>query len=309
MILTVTLNPAIDKVYEVNGFSLGDVFRPSGLWATAGGKGLNVAKVASILGGKVVATGFLGGNSGRFIREQLKSQGIEDAFIEIEGETRTCIAINDPIDNTSTEILESGPTISKEEQKAFLDNFKTIALKADIVTISGSLPKGISNSFYGELIQICEQLGKRAILDTSGKALATNLQYNPFMIKPNRNELETIIGKTNMDESDILKAAQKIHQKEIDLVCITLGGDGSIAVTKEGAFRLKAPPIRIMSAVGSGDSFIAGCALQLIQGEPMQEVLKYGMACGMANTQFNQTGMVNRELVDKYFHMVSIEKY
>ncbi len=308
MILTVTLNPAIDKVYEVDSFSVGDVFRPNQMWATAGGKGLNVSRVASILGEEVVATCFLGGGNGQFIRKELERLGIKDAFMEIEGDTRICIAINDPIANTSTELLEPGPIISPQEQIEFLNGFRIIAKDVDIVTISGSLPSGVPINFYGELITICKELNKRVILDTSGKTLATNLKFMPYMIKPNNSELEAITGMRMVEEKDILKAAQRIHKEGIELVCITLGKDGSIVVTKEGAFRLKAPSLETVSTVGSGDSFIAGCAVALIKGESLENVFKMGMACGMSNTQFAKTGYVLREQVEKFFDMVTVTK-
>lgn len=307
MILTVTLNPAIDKVYEVESFTIGEVFRPKGMWATAGGKGLNVSRVAAILGEEIMATGFLGGGNGQFIRRQLKGQGIQDAFVEIEGESRICIAINDPIMDTSTEVLESGPTISPKEQEIFLENFRDIAKDADIVTMSGSLPNGIATDFYGKLIQICRDLDKKILLDTSGQTLLRSLEYKPYMIKPNETELGAITGKGEMTEEDILEAAIEIHRKGIDLVCVTLGGDGSIAVTGEGSFRLKTPPIETISTVGSGDSFVAGCAVALARGKSIEDVLKLGMACGMANTQFPKTGHISLELVDKFFDMVSIK--
>ncbi|NLI60122.1 MAG: 1-phosphofructokinase [Clostridiales bacterium] len=309
MILTVTLNPAVDKVYEVESFAVGDVFRPTSMWATPGGKGLNVSRVATILGQEVMATGFLGGANGGFIRSQLKEQGIIDAFVEIEGETRICIAINDPKGDTSTELLESGPIISPKEQEEFLDNFKTIAKRADLVTMSGSLPRGLSLDFYGKLIEVCRELGKRVLLDTSGETLVKSLEYTPFMVKPNQTELEAITGKRMERDQDILEAALEINQKGIELVCVTLGGHGSLAVTKEGNFRLQAPPIETISAVGSGDSFVAGCAVALSQGKDIEEVLKTGMACGMANTQFSTTGYVSIDLVDKFFDMVDIKKY
>lgn len=309
VILTVTLNPAIDKVYQVNSFTVGSVFRPNNIWVTAGGKGINVARVASILGERVVATGFLGGKNGQFIRDQLRQIGIADAFLEIAEETRTCIAINDPIENTSTEVLESGPTISLPEQNTFLDNFKAIVAKVDIVTISGSLPKGVPLDFYGELIKISKQHGKKVLLDTSGQALINSLSHAPFMIKPNKDELESIIGET-LTEENILKIASEIRkEKGIEIVCITLGGSGCIAVTKQGAFRLRAPSVKTINTVGSGDSFVAGCGVALSRNLPIEDVLKTGMACGIANTQFAETGKVSSELVEKYFQLVRLERY
>lgn len=308
MILTVTLNPAIDKVYEVDSFAVGSVFRANKMWVTAGGKGINVARVAVTLNENVIATGFLGGNNGRFIRQQLEKLEIEDAFVEVAEETRTCIAVNDPVGDTSTEILELGPTISNEEQKAFLDNFKDLVTKVDLVAISGSLPSGVPLDFYGELIKISKQHGRKVLLDTSGPALITNLVHAPFMIKPNQQELETMVGE-ELTEEDILKAADDLHQKGIELVCVTLGAAGSIAVTNEGAFRLRTPTIETRSTVGSGDSFVAGVGVGLAKNMPIQELLKLGMACGMANTQFAETGKISCELVDRFFPMVSIEKY
>nr|NLN41077.1 1-phosphofructokinase [Clostridiales bacterium] len=300
MILTVTLNPAVDKVYQVESFAIGQVFRPKDMWATAGGKGLNVSRVATILGEKARATGFLGGSNGDFIRRELKKQGIEDAFVQISGDTRICIAINDPVSDTSTEVLEPGPIITAKEQDRFLQNFRLVAKEADIVTISGSLPKGVPADFYGKLIEISQALGKRVLLDTSGEPLLRSLEFTPFMIKPNETELEAIADKKIRTEQDILDTAIKIHQMGIQLVCVTLGGKGCIAVSKEGAFRLIAPSIETVSTVGSGDSFLAGCAVALVQGQPMEIVLKTAMACGMANTQFAKTGYVSRELVDKF---------
>ena len=147
MILTVTVNPAIDKVYEVENFHIDEVFRPKNMWATSGGKGLNVSRVAATLGGKVTATGFLGGGNGDFIRRGLREEGLRDAFVDIEGESRICIAINDPLNNSSTEILEKGPHISGSEIDRFLDNFKKEASLAKVITISGSLAEGLPEDF------------------------------------------------------------------------------------------------------------------------------------------------------------------
>ena len=278
MILTVTLNPAIDKVYEVEFFDVGHVFRPKDMWATAGGKGLNVSRVAAILGEKVMATGFLGGANGQFIRGELKKLGIRDAFVEIGGNTRICIAINDPVLDTSTEVLEPGPVISSSEQEEFLNNFKEIVKETDIVTISGSLPKGVPTDFYGKLIEISREFNKRVLLDTSGQVLLKSLEYCPFMIKPNQTELEAITGKRIRNEPDILDTAHEIHQKGVQLVCVTLGAKGCIAVTREGVFRLEAPPIDTVSTVGSGDSFLAGCAVALARSSNRNRTKNcYGM--------------------------------
>ena len=152
---------------------------PRGMWAMAGGKGLNVSRVASILEAKVMATDSWAGETAIYTA-RLKELGIIDVFTEIAGDTRICIAINDPVFDTSTEVLEPGPEISPEEQEKFLINFRNIVKEADIVTISGSLPRGVPIDFYGELIEISREYGKRLLLDTSGQALVKSLEYRPL---------------------------------------------------------------------------------------------------------------------------------
>ncbi len=307
MILAVTLNPAIDTVYSVDRFEVGKVFRPQKMWQTAGGKGINVARVASILGERVIATGFIGGNNGHFIRDQLKKLGIEDEFVSSEGETRICIAINDPVRNTSTEILESGPVISPEEQEVFLKSFRRVIRDIDIVALSGSLPRGIATNYYGKLIDICNQNGKKVILDTSGEALIQGLKHRPFMIKPNQQEIEALAGEP-LTETGIIRVARELQEKGVNLVCVTLGAAGCIAVTTEGTYRLRTPAIKTINTVGSGDAFIAGCAVAFQNNQAIQDVLKSGMACGMANTQFAETGKVSQQLVKEFSALVTVEK-
>jgi len=306
VILTVTLNPAIDKLYQVDNFTVGSVFRPRNMWVTAGGKGINVAKVAAILGEKVIATGFLGGKNGQFISEQLEQLGIINKFVQIAGETRTCTTINDSLAHTFTGILEPGPTISISEQNCLLDNFQTLVSSVELVIISGSLPQGVSSEFYGEMIKIAKAQGKKVILDTSGSVLINSLSYSPLMIKPNREELESIVGKS-LKEDQILKIAKEIADKyNIEIVCVTLGESGCIAVTEAGHFYLRGPKVEPINTVGSGDSFVAGCTVALVQNQTIEQVLKMGMACGTANTQFAEAGKVSKGLVEKYLQLISI---
>lgn len=309
MILTVTLNPAIDKVYQVDNFAVGSVFRPGGLWNTAGGKGLNVARVCRILGEDVMATGFSGGSNGQFIRKEIEKLGIKDEFVEVDGETRICIAINDPVKGTSTEVLESGPIISDEEQEEFLKNFELLVPKANIIAASGSMPKGLEKDFYGKLIEIAHRHQKPIILDTSGDALKHSIAFRPFMIKPNENEINAIANIEPADEGAVADVARQIHSDGIQLVCITLGKAGCLAVWNDGVYRFRHPVLEVVNTVGSGDSFVAGCASAFSRGMDFKEAIVLGIASGMANTQFHETGKVSKELVDKYKAMVTVEKY
>ncbi|MBO1911965.1 tagatose-6-phosphate kinase, partial [Microvirga sp. 3-52] len=167
---------------------------------TAGGKGLNVARVLHQLGEEVAASGFLGGSLGSFISAELKAIGIEDLFVPIEGETRNCIAILH--EGKQTEILESGPIISKTEAELFLTNFEEHLSRVDLVTISGSLPKGLSSDFYAKLIEISNPYGTKVLLDANGALLTSTLNSasKPYLIKPNEEEMAELIGKSTIDE-------------------------------------------------------------------------------------------------------------
>lgn len=308
MILAINMNPAIDKVYAVDDFKVGEVFRPRDMTATAGGKGLNVARVACLLGEQVIATGLAGGSTGRFIEEEVKKQGIDSQFVPIQGESRICINIMDEKNVTSTEILEPGPTISEEECEAFLNKYQKLLEKCDVVTASGSLPKGVPEDFYRNLISLANEKGKKFILDTSGKYFEEGINEKPYMIKPNKDEVSKVIKESLSHMDDYRKAVKTFQAQGIMLPVISLGKNGCIAALEDGIYHFTTPQVKVINTVGSGDSFVAGCAVGLSQGRNFIDVIKLGMACGTANTQFFKTGMVSKELVDKFFAMIEYEK-
>lgn len=308
MILAVTMNPAIDKVYAIDDFHVSGVFRPKAMTATAGGKGLNVARVAKILGEQVVATGLIGGATGQFIHKQVQDSGIISRFVPIEGETRICINIMDEKNAISTEVLEPGPTVSEREYKTFLERFEGMVEDCDVVTASGSLPQGLPTDFYRNLIRIAKEKGKKFILDTSGEYFKEGIKESPFMVKPNQDELAQVVGRPLSAKEDYVSALKALKGKGIDFPVITLGARGCVAAFPTGeVYRFFAPPIRVVNAVGSGDSFVAGCAVALSRGAAPIDVIKLGMACGMANTQFFKTGMVSLELVEKFLRSIQCE--
>jgi tagatose 6-phosphate kinase len=162
MILAINMNPAIDKVYAVDDFQVGKVFRPRAMTATAGGKGLNVARVAHLLGEKVMVTGLVGGSTGRQIEESVKEQGMDSRFITIQGESRICINVTDEKNITSTEILEPGPVVTLEEGERFLGRYQELLQECSVVTASGSLPKGMPRDLYATLIRMAGESGKNS---------------------------------------------------------------------------------------------------------------------------------------------------
>ena len=308
MILTITLNPAIDKVYEIEDFCVGRVFRPKAMTGTAGGKGLNVARVARLLGEAVTATGFVGGNNGRFIIREIQGQGIENHFLEIGKETRICIAVMDSNNNTSTEILEPGPFIEPSEAGAFISLFNELASKAEVITASGSLPVGLPKDTYKTLVKIAKNQQKKFILDTSGRSLESSIGSLPYMVKPNLDEMESLLGEKIPDIKRQAIVVADLKKMGICLPCLSLGKDGCLVALEDGVYHFIGPEIQVINTVGSGDAFVAGCAVALQRGWGPIDVIKMGMACGIANTQFFETGMVSKELVEKFYQQINYEK-
>lgn len=302
MIGTITLNPAVDRRYNIDELTKNTVKRTEDYHASAGGKGLNVSRVAKILGEDVFAFGFLGGNTGYFIREEISKLDIIDKFTGIEGTTRTCLNI---IDNNgdNIEVLEKGPNISNDDKVKFIEEFKNEVDKLDIITISGSLPKGLDMDIYSDIIDIASNKAKKVILDTSGDVLLENLKSKPFLVKPNKEELENITRIKLDSEAAIKMAAHKVLRRGAKNIAISLGSDGMYFFGEEGNFKVDIPKIDVLNTVGSGDSSVAGFAYALSNSLEIEEVLKYANACGMSNAMEKSTGKINitkvNELIEK----------
>lgn len=308
MILTVTLNAAIDKRYVVDGFQLGEVNRVKECTYVPGGKGLNVSKPAAIAGAQVIATGFVGGHAGNYIEDALKPFGIQSAFYHVEAESRSCINIWDEKNHVQTEFLEPGFTLCNEDFQNFIEKFKELVKNVDVVAMSGSVPKGIDGSAYQKLVKICKDAGKKVILDTSGRLLEMGIEACPTMIKPNLNEIRMLTGKNCEKVEDMLEAAKEIHKRGVEIVAVSLGEEGSFVVCDEGIFRAKVPKIDAVNTVGCGDSMVAGFALGLAEGLPMEEILRKASAISAAAALREETGFFVKEDMERIFWQVQITK-
>lgn len=307
MILTITANPTVDRVYFVDNFQMGEVHRPERMVHSAGGKGLNVARVAHIMGEKTVAMGFVGGFNGEYIKSELQKMGIETDFTQVEGETRVCVNISDK-QGLSGEILEKGPAATPAQKAEFLKEFENRVDDCDIICASGSLPQGVDSSFYCEIIRIAKEHSTHAIIDASGKVLEEVIEAKPFMIKPNRYELSLLMKKEVESIEDVKKALIFLYEKGIELPLITLGKDGAMAYIDGEFYKFNSPDVKVKNTVGSGDSTVAGIATGLRRGMSIIDSIKLGMAAGTANTQFEETGMVSCELVENYYKEIIIER-
>ena len=308
MILTVTLNAAIDKRYVVEGFRTGEVNRVKECTYVPGGKGLNVSKPASIYGAEVVATGFAGGHAGAYIEDALKPFGIRSAFYHVNAESRSCINIWDEVNQVQTEFLEPGFTLTEEDFAGFEAKFRQLVQEAKVVAMSGSVPKGLDGTAYQRLVKIVKDAGIPVILDTSGKLLEMGIEAIPTMIKPNIDEIRMLTGKRCDDISEIIEAARAIHERGVKIVAVSLGADGSLAVGDDGIFRARVPKIDAVNTVGCGDSMIAGFALGLSKGLPLEETLRLASAISAAAAMREETGFFVMEDMEKLLPQIEITR-
>ena len=308
MILTVTLNAAIDKRYVVEEYKPGQVNRVKECAYTPGGKGLNVSKPASIAGAEVVATGFVGGYSGKYIEAALQPFGIQSEFYHLEAESRSCINIWDEKNQQQTEFLEPGFTVSEEEFQAFLQEFRELVKRASVVTMSGSAPKGVPVDCYKRMVEICKEESRKVILDTSGALLEKGITALPTMIKPNQDEIKMLTGKTCDSLEDIIEAASKLHKMGIEIVAVSLGGDGCVVACKEGIYRGIVPKIDAVNTVGCGDSMIAGFALGLAENASVEDTIRKASAISAASAMREETGIFRMEDMERILPQVQVIK-
>lgn len=308
MILTVTLNAAIDKRYVVEEFKVGEVNRVKECAYVPGGKGLNVSKPAAVAGAEVVATGFVGGHAGNYIEASLKDYHVKSAFYHLESESRSCINIWDEKNCVQTEFLEPGFTVAESEFQGFVEEFKELVKKADVVAMSGSVPKGLDGTAYQKLVKVVKDADKKVILDTSGKLLEMGIEACPTMIKPNIDEIRMLTGKECNEIGEIVEAAKEIHARGVEVVAVSLGADGSLAVSDEGVFRAIVPRIDAVNTVGCGDSMIAGFALGFAEGLGIEETLRKASAISAAAALREETGYFVMEDMQRLYPQIKIEK-
>lgn len=309
MILAVTMNPSVDISYPVDRFKIDVVNRVETVRKTAGGKGLNVARVIAQMEEEVLSTGVLGGTIGEYIVQELNESNIPNDFLRIKKESRNCIAILH--EGKQTEILESGPTLSKEEGTAFLEKFECLLTTASLVTISGSLPKGLPTHFYLKMVEICSNKGKPVVVDTSGEALKQVLKHEkkPFAIKPNTAELSQLFGFEA--EAGIIDLKQTLNRdifKGIEWIVVSMGDKGAFVRHGDDYYQVTIPKIDVVNPVGSGDATIAGLAVALNRNQTVESVLKTAMTTGMLNTMEAVTGFINLNKFKQYFDLVKVEK-
>ncbi len=308
MITTITMNASIDKAYFMDSvIENGTVMRVAQCRNTAGGKGLNVARAAARCGADVQASGMVGGFNGQYLESMLNKDGIAHRFVHVAGETRSCINILDE-KYGSTEYLEPGCEISPEEEADFMEKFPEIIKDSDVITISGSIPKGMKKDIYGRMIAIAKDMGKKVLLDTSGENLRQGIKAKPTLVKPNQDEIEQLFDVKLNSVEEVLSYAWKIYEQGIPYVVISLGGKGACMLCKDGLLQGQPPKIEAVNTVGCGDSMVGALAVSLERGDSPAQALKFAMAVAASNALSPNTGDVNREIYEKLIDQVIVTK-
>ncbi|TJY41501.1 1-phosphofructokinase family hexose kinase [Cohnella pontilimi] len=307
-IITVTLNAAIDKTYYLAEVMKGRVLRAEKVLAVAGGKGVNVARVLRQLGHEDVAvTGFAGGYNGRFIADQVREYGIIEEFVKVRGESRLCLNFMDSRDGSSTEVLEPGPELGREQAEEMKAKIGALASQSRLIIFSGSIPRGLPADFYADLIRIASSCGAEVFLDASGEPLAHGLAAVPQLIKPNADEIRPWL--TGSGERAVAAAVTKLMDKGIPNVVVTLGEEGALAGIKGRIYRIHIPRIAAVNTVGSGDAFLAGFAYGYVRGWSSENCLRHAAAAGCANALSPIAGDVDVGNYENLLQEVSVETW
>ena len=311
MIITVTLNPAIDKTLEVPSFTPGRRHRTVDQTTMPGGKGVNVARAIARLGQPVIACGLIGGATGNRIVESLNDESILNSFVRIREESRTNTAVIDPTTGVHTEINERGPAVSAHEFDLFREKLTYLARGAGMCVFAGSLPRGIEADAYATLIRTVRKLGVTTIIDTDGEPLRLAVKAEPEVVSPNELEAEELVGHEFNDSDDRASAVADLARQGPGEVIMTVA-DGCYASVREGirsvVYRVRTEPLEAQSPIGSGDAFLAGYVASRYEDRPPVECLRYGVACGAESTQHIGAGIIDPGRVQRLLDGVTVER-
>jgi 1-phosphofructokinase family hexose kinase len=272
-----------------------------------GGKGINVSRVIQELGGSSIAMGFAPGGLGRYIEHTLESQGIECDFVHTKGETRTNITILDESRHTHTILSDPGPATDAKAVDQLRERIAERLQPGDWLVLAGSIPPPLDGEIYVDIIREATQRGVHTVLDADGEALAAGATAHPEIVKGNRRELERLLGRHLDDERSTLEAAREVHDSGVSCVVVTRGREGAVATTDREYLRGVAPRVRAVSAVGSGDAFLAGVVLTLSRGGRIDDALRLGIAAGTASVLNPGTELCHRREVDILIPRVRVQ--
>lgn len=302
MIYTLTLNPAIDYVIDLDKVRLGELNRINESEFLTGGKGINVSRILKELGYSNTALGFIGGFTGEFIESELKKENLKTKFIKIKNDTRVNIKVKA---TEETEINGAGPKIDKKSEEALLNQFSSIQ-SGDTVVISGSKALNLPEDYYQQVIQKIKDAGGNFVVDTTGKDLEDSLKFKPLLVKPNDVELAELFNVSINTEEEYIEYGKKLLAKGAQFVIVSLGGDGALLLSPDGNYKGQAPEGTVHNTIGAGDSMVAGFVGTYLKTNDVTQSFKVSLAAGSA-TAFTED-LATREEIDALLPLIEVSK-
>lgn len=302
MIYTLTLNPSVDYIVELDHFELGDLNRSISEAKFPGGKGINVSRVLKQLGVTSKVLGFIGGFTGNYIDVYLQNENIKTDFVEVGEDSRINIKLKT---GQETEINANGPKISKDHFQLLKQKIQKLS-SDDMLVMAGSIPKTLPKTTYEDLVKICKENGTAIVVDAEGDLLNKVLSYNPFLIKPNHHELGELFSTTITNREEVVPYGKKLIDMGVKNVIVSLADKGAVFINNEMALIADVPKGKVKNSVGAGDSMVAGFLAQYQKTASFKEAFRYSVAAGSA-TAFS-LGLCKKETVEKYLSQVTIRE-
>ncbi len=310
MILSVTLNPSVDHALFVDQLRVGDTNRVKRTERDAGGKGINLSRVVAELGARTIATGFVGGGPGDYVRGVLNRQGVAHDFVEVAEDTRINFSVEDSSLGPPTTFNEPGPHIRPEELESLFAHVRKHIGEVRWMTLGGSLPPGVPADVFAQFIRLANEHGVRAALDTDGEPLKLGIEAGPVFLKPNAKECGRLLSRSIETPEQALAGAIELNARlpRTCVVIVSLGQEGAVMACDEGNFRGYSPQVEVRSTIGSGDSLIGGFLWALEEGNSVTEALRWGLACGAATATTNGSEIARKPKVLELLPQAQVER-
>jgi len=307
MIYTLTLNPSIDRVMDIEELVYDDVNRIVTQRGRAGGKGIDVSRGIKGLGGQTIALGFAGGYNGLELEGELINEGVVCDFAPIADSTRMNLIIYQKKKRLQTLLSTASPEVRALEIMALLKKVKEIPGGSYLV-ISGSAPGGVNANFYAQVVTALKEKGVKVAIDADGDALKMGVEAGPYLIKPNIHELGRLVEKNLVEVEEVIEYA-KPYRERVEYIVVSMGPKGAVGISGEGVFQMIPPKVKVRSAVGAGDALLAGVIFTLSSGGSFEEALRLGVACGSASTLNPGTSLCGEEDVESIKKDVIVKKF
>jgi 1-phosphofructokinase len=303
MIYTVTLNPSLDYIVEVEDVTLGELNRTKNESKFPGGKGINVSRLLKRMGVTSSALGFVGGFTGLYIKDYLQMEEIETRFVEVHEDTRINVKLKS---NSETEINAKGPTITETDFNELQEQISTLT-SDDTLVLAGSIPSSMEDNTYEKLVSICQNNNTKFVVDAEGDLLKKVLPFKPFLIKPNHHELGELFNTSFSNANEVIPYARQLVEMGAENVIVSLAGEGAVLVNREVAYLSNVPKGEVRSSVGAGDSMVAGFLAKYTETKNVEEAFRYSVASGSA-TAFS-IGLATKEKIESLLTQVNLTKF